>query len=1059
MTEHIFISSESELFVSLKNVLLRQEKAIVLVRNQQSERQVRLFLQEALGGFAPAIFVLDTWLVNQILPRLAPSSCERMINRQEREALVQSWLDEWEEFASLRAASERRVVSRWLAELPRLGLAPDAFLREKPDSIFAALLQRLTSELRRRKWVLREEIPLLAGHISGYEHEHHGLVLFDLPGLNVAQKRGLSALVSANRSGKACVYVHLGVRLGWGATFSAPGDLFAPELQALSGERRTLVDMFVAVRSGHIGAKRAWPDDSVTLSPYLNTVQEALSVCSHIAGSLADGRVGGVDEVLLLCADVDTYRSALSRASEATGIPLFISKRPSLHSHPLVNQFFTLLHLPDEDILNARARSVFGTQLLDLKHYSLADEGFEDNVRNYESICRTYNLRSVGDVERRFSTLHEAKLREELARLEQREVENAQEVARKVKARFARDERFVLGTAKALRRVCVAFLESPRSVYSWVFDLLLPFFMRQRDFKRDVNNNVAGQFFERLREFALRYQSLSASEPISFSDVRDLLKAYLAEISEAVPDEPFSILVTEPGQLPFYEGKVVYFLGFSEGQFPAPEHQDYVQFQFSSVLSKVSDVKPDRQEIAGKELLRMLCGARELHLSRAQQSGSGGLSLLWQELTYGFDEQDIPRLSVPKFYSNIDLWRQEIACGTDIELGERPFGLLRRRAVEECSHIQEPTAFSGLLFADASVNTAPYKASFEQWWKQIIARFSITKLNRWVQHPQQFFVGEVLNLQPKPKFSFDIDNRLVGNLIHAACERFYRDAHPPIWPNEKSMGQAREHLDAVLQRLFSENETWLPDSSTIYHQTLKMQISATLTRWLELEEEAAQSWVGAVSTSYRPFLFYDESFLGLEENVEVFHGLDGQVVCLHGRADRIDTDEHKKTVVVVDYKSGSTVPKKANVAVGQDVQIPLYMMGLHQRGMLPLGGCYWKLKPGTTGKKKDLMELAFCNQVMLEEGVEAGKKAMDAYLNSFKEKVLERVLREIREGRFYAPFMKTTVWENDMKRLLRWDDDLATVRENLGKYDEQTRESYYCGAELALPVVKKGKRK
>ncbi len=208
---------------------------------------------------------------------------------------------------------------------------------------------------------------------------------------------------------------------------------------------------------------------------------------------------------------------------------------------------------------------------------------------------------------------------------------------------------------------------------------------------------------------------------------------------------------------------------------------------------------------------------------------------------------------------------------------------------------QEPGAFGGILPADLVAASFP-------------SRFSPTGFESLRQCPFQFFGKQVLRLRELDEELDDADALTRGNVIHEVLEHLLA----PLAANGQPLNSAT--LPGVLARL-------APEGEAIWRQAPREHGFGRAALWgLEwrkvlpqlvklLEEEARASdalGITRILGVEHPFAF----------TVEADPPFD-----VDGKFDRID--EGPGIVVVVDYKTGSTINKKA-VAEGYKLQLGLY---------------------------------------------------------------------------------------------------------------------------------------
>ncbi len=216
---------------------------------------------------------------------------------------------------------------------------------------------------------------------------------------------------------------------------------------------------------------------------------------------------------------------------------------------------------------------------------------------------------------------------------------------------------------------------------------------------------------------------------------------------------------------------------------------------------------------------------------------------------------------------------------------------------------------------------------------------SVTRLETYARCPFQYFGAHVLQLGTKEDDEEEgVSNLERGGLVHKILFKFYdrRREQPAINQcDETGFEEAKQLLSTVMDELLTDT-----GSDNLFREVDKDRLRVTLNKWLEVERA------------------YDVTTTPHDFEVSVGHsdGVTGSVlsrpepICIGGvrlnaKIDRIDVGEG--VFNVIDYKTGSTVPKMPAILEGHALQLPIYLeiaKKLLGAGYEPAAGLYHKLR-------------------------------------------------------------------------------------------------------------------
>ena len=201
------------------------------------------------------------------------------------------------------------------------------------------------------------------------------------------------------------------------------------------------------------------------------------------------------------------------------------------------------------------------------------------------------------------------------------------------------------------------------------------------------------------------------------------------------------------------------------------------------------------------------------------------------------------------------------------------------------------------------------------------AVMSPTRLQRWAVCPAQFFLGDVLSLSAleTPEEVMIISPLEKGKLVHTILERFVKEAEDPLrgkpWPPGST-----DRLLAIADEEFEKAESNGVTGRAQLWEAEKTDILRDLEIFIDKDAEwRAERGVIPKEVEWEFGFDSDPVSLSLP---------DGSQVRFRGMIDRVDVDEDGSTVVVIDYKTGSSYSyrdmKDDPLGEGKHLQLPVY---------------------------------------------------------------------------------------------------------------------------------------
>ncbi len=255
---------------------------------------------------------------------------------------------------------------------------------------------------------------------------------------------------------------------------------------------------------------------------------------------------------------------------------------------------------------------------------------------------------------------------------------------------------------------------------------------------------------------------------------------------------------------------------------------------------------------------------------------------------------------------------------------------------------------------------------------------SPTRVERYATCPLRYFLEDVMGLQAldDPEDLESIDPRRRGALMHDILFELFTTlrARKALPVSPEGLPAALALLHEVAARRFQREEEEGMTGPRMVWEIEKERLTVSLERLLESEPRETR-WIPAhFELGFGPTRFEGEPIDPASSLDPIMVELRaGQRILLKGRIDRVDLSRDGRALRVTDYKTGKTIPGKADAFKGgTSVQIPLYMLGasaLLSRGgreVLAAEGRY--LQVGWDGR-----EVAYSGEALAGRRAELGQ--------------------------------------------------------------------------------------
>ncbi|OGQ33345.1 MAG: hypothetical protein A3A72_08585 [Deltaproteobacteria bacterium RIFCSPLOWO2_01_FULL_38_9] len=176
--------------------------------------------------------------------------------------------------------------------------------------------------------------------------------------------------------------------------------------------------------------------------------------------------------------------------------------------------------------------------------------------------------------------------------------------------------------------------------------------------------------------------------------------------------------------------------------------------------------------------------------------------------------------------------------------------------------------------------------------------YSVRALTQYERCPYGFLLKECLHLEPEKKITSELSYAEEGELVHTILFRYFT--------KPSSLEKCCEEAYAVISDKFKK-EILYPD---------RLRIEKGLSHFLKAEKEWQTKSRFTPTFFERPFDKFPLSWKG-------------KTIYLRGKIDRIDIDEKTKEFKVIDYKTGSHIPKSFQLQLYAMAMETLFLKGYH----------------------------------------------------------------------------------------------------------------------------------
>jgi ATP-dependent helicase/nuclease subunit B len=722
-----------------------------------------------------------------------------------------------------------------------------------------------------------------------------------------------------------------------------------------------------------IRPEQAANDGALTLIEAPDRRREVLTVLRRVKGLLRAGIAP--EQIAILARNLEPYTPYFLETAPAFGIPLANRRGSPLAENPAIASLLSLIDLSAADFPRRALMDALRSVYLACPDLSVDQIAALDRVSRGRIVVRGHEnwLEAI----------------EHAARLTEDEDGNMPPDKLSEQAAAALLE----GVARCFARITPPERATARQYVAWLESVIGPDPALSDEGDDDERDDSTGHFrmIERIRtgnDPAIVARDLLAMACLK-QVFRDVLSAYeLVDAYQRVPWETFRLdlriaidnATVKPGEAANRLGRVllasvyearglshdhVFLLGLSEGEFPARVGEDslYTDEERRQMQAQKLPVLT-RAEVADESSLFYEVTAlaqQSLTLTRPYVDEKGDewpASPYWRA-TQAVVDVSAERLPIAATATLKDAAQfSEVMVALAQALNDRPtptqallnihYWLMgqpetaprwknvlhcrqveHRRASESIPH----DAYSGHLSDPYLLALIAEKLGPERLW-------SASQFNEYGTCPYKFFARRLLQLQALEEPEEGINAIQYGLLVHKVLEQTYRQiGQDGLLIEQANQERALEILEEVLDRdLAGAPERYLFRATPMWEQ--EQAVLRRKLRTLIAQDFSAESPISTLLSGERR-AYRQEVRFGFDDQQPVI--VDGGDVPLRvrGAIDRVDVIGD--TLVVIDYKTGSSPIPASAMVEGHNVQMMLYILAARQvMGDRQIGGgAFW----------------------------------------------------------------------------------------------------------------------
>ncbi len=672
------------------------------------------------------------------------------------------------------------------------------------------------------------------------------------------------------------------------------------------------------------------------------------------------------DDILIALRDWPLYGGAMAAQGQIYGLPLALHYGEPLARNPAVVALLDLLalhqnHFRRRDLLDTLRSPYFAVPGIDAEQVDLLDQ-----------ISSKWLV--MGG---RFAWLEALDLAARPA-LPVRDDDDADVAALEIERRTASGLKIALD--QFFQRITPPEIASVETYVAWLEDLIGhdiadPDFAEAQappaytlampaQIRRDADSALVSRDLAAMNEFKRVLRGILAAQALAgslgYSDeiawetfFRDLRTTVDSTTVGRGGSRDGRVLVTTVADARGLPHRHVFVLGLSEGLFPQPAPEDPLLLDSERERLRKSGIAlPTQAERAGDDglfygLIAQAHGSLTLSRPHSKDGELWAASHLWRATLAVFSDARVEHIKlgdVPR--DPATLYEAALAAADGLNSGQ-PLGWIepiywqrirRGRQIEMSRLSRHPhDHYTGRLQDARLIAWAAQTLSPNRVW-------SASQLNDYGLCGFRYFAGRLLRLEPFEEPEDGMDSRQLGTLYHEILEATYRRLGGMITPKRRDEALtvldeiADEYMASAPERLrFRPSLQWAQEQIVLRRRLVKL-ISDDFSD----KNPLAKEFGNAPREIYRQEAKFDGD--------QVFLDLGDEQLRVRGSIDRMDRQGER--VIVVDYKTGSTLISKAELERGRNFQMMVYLLaaqnlieheGREDRPTEVAGGVFWKI--------------------------------------------------------------------------------------------------------------------
>ncbi len=747
----------------------------------------------------------------------------------------------------------------------------------------------------------------------------------------------------------------------------------------LKNHKRFLNDELKSLEENLFSAQKAQFDrtpENIKIYSALNVYEECENAAKNICKLVIENGYRYQD-IAILIKNTDCYMSPLKSIFKRYNIPLFLDSVETILNKSLINLVISAF---DSIISNFQTSDVIRYMKSKLLGFST------EEICNLENYALLWNIKSK-------------KWESEFCVHLQGYCDNWSEADAELLKNINATKNAVIGPLINLKNQ-IKNKTSANKISEAVYNFLIEIRANENLKKFYVNLKNSGNIhtaekeakaWDTLMEILSLISQIMGTKTISAKEYLRILISGLESVDcSSIPQSRDCVIAAKIPGARLESPKVVFVLGASEGEFPAPVSQ-------SEVFTQSETIQIENLGIKICEDKNYLLLREEFLAYTALCSASEKLYISWPGIDYEGEQKNpsevikeikeiFPKIKTDTRSSHKitdSVWSESSAfniyCAYKNKHSE--IGTTLKEYFEKSNKFTE--RFSTLKnFAEPKKFGFKNKANAQELFGKSI-KLSASQIESYYRCPFGYLCKYGLNLKPLEPARFSALE--YGNLMHRMLEKLFKK-----YPKNQIL---KVPEDALKNDIFEIIES--------YAKSVLGEVTAENPRVKYIIEKSKNSAIMLIKRLIEEFK--QSKFVISDCELEISPKgavkplkiplKDGFSIEIEGKIDRVDTmqDDSKNYVRIIDYKTGKKTFELGNILGGIDMQMLIYLLTISKNGTgkyknaVPAGALYFKalkplfeVKPGKNSDEEIKKEMCMSGIVLSDEKI---MRAMDGSLN------------------------------------------------------------------------------